>query len=58
MINGLPENHLFNLICRDFLSFSNGNGGWLREKNCGGSLLKHWFNMDIILKPDTTGNRY
>jgi len=55
MINGLPENHLFNLICRDFLSFSNG---WLGEKNCGGSLLKHWFNMDIILKPDTTGNRY
>lgn len=32
MINHFPENHLFNQICRDFLSFSNGNGGWLREK--------------------------
>lgn len=31
--------------------------GW-GEKKCGGSLLKHWFNTDIILKPDTTGNRY
>lgn len=58
MINGFSENHLFNLICRDFLSFSNGNGARLGEKNCGESLLKHWFNMDIILKPDTTGNRY
>lgn len=58
MINGLSENHLFNVICRDFLSFSNGSDGWLKEKNCGGSLPKHRFNMDIILKPDTTGNRY
>lgn len=58
MINGISKNHLFNLICRDFLSFSNRNQAWMGEKICGGSLLKHWFNMDIILKLDTTGNRY
>lgn len=58
MINGFSKNHLFNLICRDFLSFSNRKQAWLGEKTCGGSLLKRCFNMDIILKPDTTGNRY